>query len=91
MSPLIVASCYGSATALALALLWYFGPRHWYWHVLSVCCAFLLGLAPLPEEWNSPARTLAVGWVFTFLFNWGIVAPIFALSHHVPHFKPHAR
>jgi hypothetical protein len=86
MSSLVVALCYGSAMVISLALLWYFGAQSWYWHVLSFCGASVIGLTPLPEAWNSPAMTLAIGWVFTLLFIWAIFGPIFALSHHQPHF-----
>jgi hypothetical protein len=91
MSSLVVASCYGSAIAVSLALLWYFGARSWYWHLLSVCAALALGLTPLPPAWNAPQMTLAVGWVFLFLFVWGVVGPLFAFSHHHPHFRSHSR
>lgn len=90
MSSLVVASCYGSAIAVSLALLWYFGARSWYWHVLSLGGALAIGLTPLPPAWNSPEMTLLVGWVFLLLFLWGVLAPVFALSHHRPHFPPHA-
>lgn len=84
MSPYLVALCYSSALALALVLLWYFGPKHWYWHVLSVVAALALGMVPLPGPWSSPEATLAVGWVFLFLFTWGIAGPFFVLAHHPP-------
>ena len=91
MSPFVVASCYFSALALAVALLWYFGARAWYWHVLSVGGAIAIGLTPLPEAWNTPGMTLTVGWVFLLLLVWGIVAPVFSLAHHQPHFRTHSR
>lgn len=90
MSSLVVALCYGSAMALSLALLWYWGTKTWYWHLLSVCLALILGLTPLPEALNTKEATLAVGWVFVFLFIWGLAAPMFALSHHHPHWGHHA-
>lgn len=90
MSSLLVASCYGSAMLISLVLLWYFGARHWYWHLLSVVCAFAIGLTPLPAAWNTPVATLFVGWIFTFLFVWGLAAPLFALSHREPYFRSHS-
>ena len=90
MSSLVVASCYGSAIAISLTLLWYFGARSWYWHALAVCGALALGLTPLPPAMNTPEMTLVVGWAFLFLFVWGMVAPVFALVHHDPHFRSHS-
>ena len=91
MSPSLVALCYGSALVLALFLLWYFGVKHWIWHVLSIALAFAIGLIPLPEAFNTPGMTLVIGWVFMFLFLWGIGAPLFALAHQHPHSHHHAR
>jgi hypothetical protein len=56
----VVALCYSSALVLALLLLWYFGGRRWYWHLLSFVTAFSVGLYPMPESWNTPELTLAV-------------------------------
>jgi hypothetical protein len=89
VSSTLVALCYGSALVVALALLWYFGVFHWYWHLVSFLAAFAIGLAPIPEALNTPVGTLGVGWVFTFLFIWGIAAPLFALSHQHPHLGHH--
>jgi hypothetical protein len=85
VSSTLVALCYGSALVVALVLLWCFGVLHWYWHLVSFLAAFAIGLTPLPEALNTPVATLGVGWVFTFLFAWGIAAPLFALSHQHPH------
>ena len=83
MSSNLVALCYGSALLLALALLWHFGAKSWYWHLLSIAGALAIGLVPMPKELNTPQGTLCVGWVFTLLFIWGIAAPAFAwLDHH---------
>lgn len=83
MSSTIVALCYGSALLLALALLWRFGAKSWYWHVLSIVAALALGLVPLPAQFNTPQGTLCVGWVFFFLAVWGIAAPVFVwMDHH---------
>ena len=89
MSPLLVALCYGSATLLSLYLLWHFGAQHWYWHVLSLIAALALGLTPMPSILSNQYLTLAVGWIFTLLFLWGVGAPFFAyyrrhLTSHAP-------
>lgn len=85
MSGTIVAACYGSATLLALFLLWRCGATHWYWHVLSIIGALAIGLTPLPELFNKTVPTLIVGWLFVFLFLWGIGAPVVAALHHEGH------
>ena len=76
MSPLLVASCYGSATLLSLYLLWHFGAKHWYWHALSIAAALAVGLTPMPDILSNPSLTLLVGWLFTVLFLWGAGAPV---------------
>lgn len=82
MSPLLVASCYGSAAAVALLLLWYLGVKHWWWHAGSVVLAIGIGSIPLTEPFNQPAWTLAIGWVFVFLMMWGVAAPVVAAVRH---------
>jgi hypothetical protein len=90
VSSTLVALCYGSALVLALVLLWRFGAVRWYWHVFSILVALAAGLTPLPEALNTPIATVGVGWVFTFLFIWGIAGPLFMLSHRHPHMRhPH--
>ena len=93
MSPTVVMSCYGSAAVLALYLLWHFGAKHWYWHVLSVAIALTIGLMPMNATLNQPVYTLVIGWTFLFLFLWGIAAPVVAAIHHPPHwhFSHHHR
>ena len=81
MSLLLVASCYASATALSLYLLWHFGAKHWIWHALSAALAFTIGLVHLPAFFDTPEGTLMVGWVFVFLLIWGIAAPAVAMAH----------
>lgn len=89
MPALAVFLVYALALFLALALLYIFGARRWYWHVLSVAAALGIGLTPIPAGWNTPAAELGVGAVFTFLFLWGVLAPLFAQDHRSHH--AHAR
>ena len=84
MSSILIFGCYGSAAAVSLFALWHFGVKHWYWHLLSITAALVMGLVPLPEPWTQPEYTLVVGWVFTALFLWGIAAPVVAVLHHAP-------
>ncbi len=72
--PLVV---YGCSALLALALLYFFRARSWYWHVLSVAAAFGVGLAPIPKQYNNNQTTLIIGSVFFFLLLWGFCAPLF--------------
>ena len=91
MSSTLVALCYGSALLVALVLLWRFGAKSWYWHLLSVVAAFAVGLTPLPPSLNTPEGTLAVGWLFILLSVWGIAAPAFAWMEHHPGLHHHHR
>lgn len=78
---------YASAAVLALALLYFFHVP-WYWHVLSVVLALVIGVVPpdvipFPPAWGS-TRDMAIGGCFMFLMVWGLGAPLFR-SHHTPH------
>ena len=77
MSILWVLLAYGGAALLALVLLYFARARSWYWHVLSVLVALVIGLVPIPPQFNDPQSSLIIGFVFTFLFFWGIGAPFF--------------
>ena len=76
MSPLLVASCYGSAIAVSLLLLWRFGAKRLLLHLAAIGAALAVGLTPLPSPWNTPTGTLVVGWVFLFLLFWGAGGPL---------------
>ncbi len=86
MSSGIVMAAYSCAAILPFVLLYYFGTRAWYWHVLSVCAALALALTPMPEGWSGPGTDLAIGLACTFLFIWGVAAPLPHATHH-----PHSR
>ena len=86
MPGLLVALNYGLAFCLAMAAL-YFYHANWYWHVLAILVALLIGLTPMPVEWQGPVLDLSVGFVFTFLFLWGAAAPLF--RHHPPGLRTH--
>jgi hypothetical protein len=88
MSPLLVASCYGSATLLSLYLLWHFGAKHWFLHVLSIVVALAIGLIPMPSILSNQYLTLVVGWIFTFLFLWGAAAPVYVYRRHFTFHAP---
>jgi hypothetical protein len=86
-------ACYGSALCVALFLLWQFGQRRWYWHAVSVALALAIAFYPGNEFLGRQDVTLATGWMFTFLFIWGIAAPAFPVrAHGFWHFHlPHGR
>jgi hypothetical protein len=73
----LVAGVYGFSLLAALSLLYFFGPKAWYWHLLSAAAALAIGLTPFPEGWHSPAADLVVGAIFIFLFFWGAGAIFF--------------
>jgi len=77
MSTTWVFLTYGTAAVLALLLLFFSRAKAWYWHVLSILAALVIGLVPIPPQFNTPQATLVVGFVFTFLIFWGIAAPLF--------------
>lgn len=87
MQPLLVAVVYSAALLLALALLYFFHVK-WYWHALSVVGALAIGLMPPSEAWRPP--DLLVGFVFVFLFVWGIGAALFKTRHHGSQIEHHA-
>jgi len=86
MSSGIVMAAYVCAAILPFVLLHYFGTRRWYWHVLSVCAALTLALTPMPVRWSGPGADLVIGVTCTFLFLWGVAAPLPHEKHH-----PHSR
>ena len=65
------------AGVLALAVLFWSGPKAWYLHVLSVAVALAIGMTPTPTQFNKPVTSIIVGAPVVFLFVWGIAAPFF--------------
>ena len=82
MSTWVVLLTYSSAAIVALALLYYFEPIRWYWHVAAVAIAIGMGLVPIPADWAKPQSDLMVGWLFSLIFVWGVAAPLFRRFHH---------
>jgi hypothetical protein len=77
MSTNWVIFAYCGAGLLALLFLYLAGARRWYWHILSVIAALVIGLIPTPPSLNSPKGSMLVGVIFSFLLLWGIAAPLF--------------
>jgi len=71
------------AIGVPLYLLYRFGSKGWYWHVLAIAAAVALGFVPTPPEWKSPTADLAFGFVLTFLLLWGAGG----LVVHRPHIR----
>jgi hypothetical protein len=85
MNTWVVALAYLVAVALACGLLYWFGARSWYWHVLSVVAALAIGLAPVPEQFRGPSADVTIGFVFLLLLIWGAGAPFVHRTHHEKH------
>jgi hypothetical protein len=68
---------YGCSCLLALILLFFKGPKRWYWHILSLLVGLGVGLMPIPAKLNTPQGSLIVGSVFTFFLVWAVAAPLF--------------
>jgi hypothetical protein len=72
MSSTLVLAVYVAALAAPLLLLYFYRSRAWYWHMLAVIGAFVLGFVPTPPAWKTPALDMAFGVTFIFLLVWGI-------------------
>ena len=79
MTALLIPLVYGAAILLALVILYYFEPKPWYLHLLSLVAAFALGLTPTPEGWHGKLYDVTAGFLFVFLFLWGIGGVLVAL------------
>ena len=83
MSTFLVCVVYGFSAALALACVYLFHAR-WYWHVLSVLAALLVGFSPPISGWEGSSRDLIYGAVVLFLLIWGLAEPFFHRHHRRP-------
>ena len=68
---------YCCAAILAVLLLFFSGPKRWYWHILSLAAALAVGLMPIPVKYSTPQTSVAIGVLFVFLLLWGGAAPCF--------------
>ncbi len=81
MTTTVVFAAYAAALLVALWLLY---RRHvaWYWHVLAVIVALVIGLIPTPEAMvGNRVFDLVVGSLFVFLMAWGL-GEIFMHGRH---------
>jgi hypothetical protein len=70
-----VVAAFTAAAVLALLVLYFNGPKAWYWHVLSGLAAIGIGLIPTPPNLNTPLSSVVVGFVVVFLLTWAVAAP----------------
>ena len=78
MSTTWVMAAFAISAVLAMLVLYFCGPKAWYWHVLSGVAAIVIGLIPTPPNLNTPLASLVVGSVFVFLIVWAVAAPFMA-------------
>ncbi|MGA2267584.1 MAG: hypothetical protein ABSH44_03840 [Bryobacteraceae bacterium] len=67
------------AMAIPVYLLYRYGSRAWYWHVLAVAVALGIGLMPGTALLQTTGGALLYDVVFIFLMIWGIGGPIVML------------
>jgi len=71
---------YVFSIGLALAFVYLFHAR-WYWHVLSVLAALVVGFSPPLPGWDGLSRDLVYGIVVLFLLTWGLAEPFVHRFH----------
>ncbi len=85
MSTTQVFLVYGASILIAALFLYLFRERRWYWHVLALVAALVVGFIPTPEPLQTQAGTVVVGGVFLFLLVWGVGGPIAHSTHRHRH------
>lgn len=73
---------YGAAVGLAIALLYSFESRAWYWHAFGLALAFVLGFMPAPAGFDTPVMTVIIGFLIIFLLFWGLGGLLLLMSPH---------
>jgi hypothetical protein len=58
--------------ALPIYLLYQFRSQAWYWHLLAVIVALVIGLMPGTTLLETLGGSMLYGFVFVFLMLWGI-------------------
>ena len=87
MTPYLPMVAYCGAVALAIGLLYAFDTQRWFWHVLALALAFVIGFIPAPSGYNSPLVEMISGSLIVFLLFWGLGG---LLLGTVPHRTKHA-
>jgi len=76
MSSLLAFAAYGIAVAIAFWLSTGSRALGWYWYVLGICAALVLGFIRFPADWAGPVLDIAIGSAFVFLFTFGLIGLI---------------
>jgi hypothetical protein len=76
---------YSLAVAIPVFLLYHFGPRHWYWHLLAVAAGFGLGFLPMPPDLQKRGFDMALGCALVLLLFWGLGGLILPRRPRVKH------
>ena len=63
---------YVAAIAIPIWLLYRYRSKAWYWHVLALIAAGVVGLAPATPLLETTAGTFVYGFVFFVAAVWGI-------------------
>ena len=85
MPNLWVVLLYALIFVWALFLVWRFKAQAWYWHVLSLVLALVLGLIPPPAGMQGLVYDVLFGCAFLFLIVWGIAGMVLYRTHHPKH------
>jgi Zn-dependent protease with chaperone function len=64
------------AVVIPIYLLYRFRPQAWYWHVLAVILALVIGLMPGTALLQTEGGSLLYGFSFIILMVWGVGGPI---------------
>jgi hypothetical protein len=75
-----------ASVVLPIYLLYRFRSQAWYWHVLAVIVALVIGLLPGTALLQTESGSLLYGFWFVLLMLWGIgglILPIFRLGQRV--------
>jgi len=73
------------AMAIPVYLLYRYGSRAWYWHVLAVIVALVIGLMPGTMLLQTENGSLLYGFWFLILMIWGIGGLITYPWRHAKH------
>jgi hypothetical protein len=90
MNPAWVFLVYGFSLSAALLVLFFFRAQSWYWHVISICLGFGVGMLKPPPDLAGPAFDLLIGFFLVFFIAWGAAAPFFRGQHAGLHQEKHA-
>ena len=73
------------ALALPIYLLYRFRSQAWYWHVLAVILALVIGLMPGTALLQTEGGSLLYGFWFVILMVWGVGGLIPYRPRHAKH------